>query len=593
MPLKLEALYRDHLELSYTCIDRIYLRGYVSLLQTCGGFRCWAEKLCPNEPVTQSWIHALVRRFHVNVKRFADEHGIPVLQAEHGMRKHLVADEHRARFKGEGVYLIIRGPEKAKVVMSQDPKEPTSSNHRNLDQRLGFVTHYTFFIVDRLWGPISVVLCSHPPFNVKVFLNAHHWVERQAAARKLMMTTETNAFLGTTSPELLQQIVDRLGECDIRRVADRWVYRVLPILSYKERNQTRFQYDWCIAQIEYSHNLVFHASFPLGQLFQRHIDLNRRMITPHSIATVFGKRKNTRGTEKTSLAIYQQLRTRTVMKVRHFSSVIKQYNKHERILRTECVCNDPYRFGVGKRLSNFSQLRWQLAATLVRFQELQEAVVDTTLDRGELAALAQTSELGKGRVPGIRLDNERMMNVIRLLGRLATDPRGFTTAQLRDDFVATFGKPYSAAQAAYDLRKLRAKSLLCHADTTRRYVFTARGARIAALLFKLRDLIVGPTLAIAASVVNAPQKVRPGPKPQEIPRERVRTLLAKHAGNLAAVARDLDLPRITFLRHLKREHIDVEDFRRPVPSTPFEEAYDQVHRALDRLTETVDLRFAA
>src|ERR1051325_9851640 len=256
MPLKLEALYRDHLELSYTCIDRIYLRGYVSLLQTCGGFRCWAEKLCPNEPVTQSWIHALVRRFHVNVKRFADEHGIPVLQAEHGMRKHLVPDEHRARFKGEGVYLIIRGPEKAKVVMSQDPKEPTSSNHRNLDQRLGFVTHYTFFIVDRLWGPISVVLCSHPPFNVKVFLNAHHWVERQAAARKLMMTTETNAFLGTTSPELLQQIVDRLGECDIRRVADRWVYRVLPILSYKERNQTRFQYDWCIAQIEYSHNLV-------------------------------------------------------------------------------------------------------------------------------------------------------------------------------------------------------------------------------------------------------------------------------------------------------------------------------------------------
>jgi len=593
MPLKLEALYRDHLELSYTCIDRIYLRGYVSLLQTCGGFRCWAQQLRPNEPVSQSWINSLVRRFHTNVKRFADEHMIPVLQAKLGMRKHLVADEHRAKFKGEGVYLIIRGPEKAKVIMSHDPKKPTISNHRNLDQRLGFVTHYTFFIVDRLWGPISVVLCSHPPFNVKVFLNAHHWVERQAVAKKLATTTQTNAFLATTSREQLQQIVDRLSERDIRRVADRWVYRILPILTYKERHATRFQYDWCIAQIEYSHNLVFRESFPLGQLFQRHIDLNRRMITPHSIATVFGKRKNTRGTEKTSLAVYQQLRTRTVMKVRHFSSVIKQYDKHERILRTECVCNDPYRFGVGKRLCNFAQLRSQLAATLARFQELQEAVVETTLDRGELAALAQTSELGKGRVPGIRLDNQRLMNVLRLLGRIATDPRGFTTAQLRDDFAATFAQPYSSAQASYDLRKLRAKGILRRADTTRRYVFSPRGARLAALLFKLRDVIVGPTLAIATSIATAPQSVRRGPKPQQLPRERVRELLGQHAGNLTAVARELNVPRISLLRWLKREAIDVEEFRKPVPSTTLEEAYEEVHRAFDHLTKVVDLRLAA
>lgn len=595
MTLKLEALYRDHLELSYNSIDRIYLRGYVSLLQTCGGFRCWAEQLRPNEPVSQSWINSLVRRFHVNVKRFAEEHAIPMVQAQHGMRKHLIADEHRAKFtKGEGVYLIIRGSEKAKVFISQEPKCSTTSNHRNLEQRLGFVTHYTFFIVDAQWGPISVVISSHPPFNVKIFLNAHHWVEKQAAAKKLITAMQTNAFLGTSSPERLQQIIDRLSERDIRRVVDRWVYRVLPILTKKERYQTGFRYDWCVAQIEYSHNLVFRPAFPLGQLFQRHIDLNRRMLSPQSIATVFGKRKNARGTEKTSLAVYQQYQTRTVLKVRHFSSVIKQYNKHERILRTECVCNDPYRFGVGKRLSNFAQLRLQLAATLARFQELEEAVVDTTLDRGELAALAQTSELGKARVPGIRLDNERMMNVLRLLGRIATDPRGFTTAQLREDFAATFAQSYSSAQASYDLRKLRAKGILQRAGTARRYVFTAAGARIAAVLFKLRDLIIGPTLAAAASPTNElPRHRWRGPKPKRLPHERFRDLLAEHAGNLAAVARALDLPRCTVFRWLKRENIDPEDFRRPVKDTAFEQAYAEIDLAFDRLTEVVDLRLAA
>jgi hypothetical protein len=58
MALKLESLYRDHLELSYRSIDRIYLKGYVSMLQTCGGFRSWADALLPNEPVTQSWINS-------------------------------------------------------------------------------------------------------------------------------------------------------------------------------------------------------------------------------------------------------------------------------------------------------------------------------------------------------------------------------------------------------------------------------------------------------------------------------------------------------------------------------------------------------
>ena len=54
------------------------------------------------------------------------------------------------------------------------------------------------------------------------------------------------------------------------------------------------------------------------------------------------------------------------------------------MLRTECVCNDPRRFGTKKSLSNFDTLRAQMTATLERFQQLQHAVVDSTLDRGQL-----------------------------------------------------------------------------------------------------------------------------------------------------------------------------------------------------------------
>ncbi len=54
MEFELERFYRDQLALSYTSIDRIYIRGYVPILQSCGGFRTWAERIRPDEPVSES-----------------------------------------------------------------------------------------------------------------------------------------------------------------------------------------------------------------------------------------------------------------------------------------------------------------------------------------------------------------------------------------------------------------------------------------------------------------------------------------------------------------------------------------------------------
>ncbi len=41
----------------------------------------------------------------------------------------------------------------------------------------------------------------------------------------------------------------------------------------------------------------------------------------------------------------------TIFRVKHLKTVIKPYDKHQRILRTEIVANEPGRFGIRKRLS--------------------------------------------------------------------------------------------------------------------------------------------------------------------------------------------------------------------------------------------------
>lgn len=597
MSFQLEALYRDHLELAYTSIDRIYIKGFVPIIQSCGGFRTWAERLRPDKPVTQKWIRSWASKFHNNVRKFASQSSVPIVQADKGQRKHELAEQYREKFnQQQGVYLILISREHARVFVSAEPKQSTQSNHRNLRRKTAFVTYYYFYILDPHWGPLCVTICSHPPFNVRVILNAHHWMESEARSHKLSFHKRENAFHTVDLPEKLQQIANNLSQRHIRQVADRWTYRVLPILTYKERHDTCFHYQWSVAQMEVCHNLVFYASYPLAELFQRHIDLNRRFLSPHAIATVFGN-KRAHGRQNSNLSIYQTYATQTIVRIKHHNSIIKQYDKHDRILRTECVCNDPRRFGIGRLLTNFGSLRAVMTETLSRFQQLLHGVLDSTLNRGELAALAQTSELGLSRVPGIRLDNERLMTVLQLLGRIATDPRGFSSAHLRQLYSARTGNPYSSSQASYDLRKLRAKHIITQVPKTRRYVLTPQGAQLAALLSKLYFMLLTPTVAAVntPSSAQAPstttRRIPMGrPPTNKIPPDTLRTLLAKHAGNVAAVARDTNTDNQRIYRQARQAGIDIDYYRNPVVRPAVEEVYEQINEIIDTLMKTLAIR---
>ena len=408
--------------------------------------------------------------------------------------------------------------------------------------------------------------------------------------RQVQLEKQGNAFLATEVPAKLQHLADSLTERDIQRVADRWTYRVLPVLSYKERLDSRFQYRWSIGQIELCHNLVFRSGYPLAELLQRHIDLNRRLLCPNSIATVFGKQK-TSGRQDISVSVYQSHDSRTVLHVKHLRDTLKIYDKYDRILRNECVCNDPKRFGVGRLLTNFSLLKDQMTATLQRFLQLQHAVLDNTLDRGQLAALAQTSELGRSRVPGIKLENERILTALHIAAHLGTDPRGFTAAQLRERICSRTAQPYSASQASYDLRKLRAKAILEPLPHTHRYVLSQLGARLTPVLYKFHTLFLTPSLALAttpsAPPAALPSKSR-GPHSSRPPAD-LRSLLAHHAGNVSAVARDLGRQACVVRRWIAREHLELQSFRTPVVRPDIEAAYTSVLAALLDLAQAVAL----
>ncbi|MGH9225112.1 MAG: hypothetical protein ACRD2W_15335 [Acidimicrobiales bacterium] len=81
---------------------------------------------------------------------------------------------------------------------------------------------------------------------------------------------------------------------------------------------------------------------------------------------------------------------------------------------------------------------------------------------------------------------------------LSAAPDGFTVGDLAVRARAMAGLAegdYTVRQAAYDLRKLRAKNLVTKAGNSRRYLVPPDAARTMTALLVLREHVLGPILA--------------------------------------------------------------------------------------------------
>ena len=109
---------------------------------------------------------------------------------------------------------------------------------------------------------------------------------------------------------------------------------------------------------------------------------------------------------------------------------------------------------------------------------------------------------------GVDLQKPRMRAVVETVVALAAQPEGFTSEQLAARVRQGQGRAlagYRKRQAAYDLRKLRGKSLVERLPKSRRYRVRRPGIRTLAALLLLREKVLKPVLA----GVYRPKRGRP------------------------------------------------------------------------------------
>jgi hypothetical protein len=513
---RLLDLLGNAVQFAYTCWDRIVVTGYIDRLQRPENLVYFFHDIVGVACIEPAVLEQRTAAYRAWVRRVTDEHAIPVLAAPSGARKEQLVEPYYRRLKGgQGVACVLTSMEQSRTFVSYTPRrKPPSgdSNYRLIKACRKRFLHYYWYVLDPVMGPMSVRVASYFPFNVTCYLNGHSFVAQELTRAGVRFRKDDNAFLGVADVDALQAAADRLSAAVVQRRCAYWVRRLVPVFSPAERAALQPGHRYSMAQMELATDIVFRRSAPLKALFQRACELGVLVGGAERTTHLFGRRINRRYQGKLQTVLDQREAGHPVLRWYYETSFAKQYTRGDRrgdrILRNETCSNDTRHFGVGRRLENLPLLREKLAATNERCLALQAELLASTVDSGQLAALARPSVVGQRRIPGLKLHDDRLIRVLDTLLHPAAFAPDWTTRQLHTRILAHHQLAevdYRLSQLRYDLAKLRAKGLVERIGASRRYRLTPLGLKLGVLLVKLRLRLLGPLATLVSNTSRRPR----------------------------------------------------------------------------------------
>jgi hypothetical protein len=494
--------HNNSIQFGYRCFDRLLLNGLIQPFQqperVLGFFNTYRE----GKRVTRNTLTQIADQFQYWLKNRSEKWGAPILEPRQGdgdeSRRDRFLDAYFRNAKPNQVVAILKAREPARILVAIGEKG-NDSPHLEYKQR--WVNQFNFYLNDARWGRMFVRMCPYFPFSARVCLNQHHWLAIRMTEEGIDFQQSTNAFLRCGNPARLQELADSLTARDLLQCGQKWLAAFTPFITDKERRQAGCQHRLFFAQVEYCDNLIFHRRAAVEELTQRLLDLNRNIGQPKKITTIFGRKVTQAYKGKLQSVIEDLDMPNPVIRSHYGHGFAKQYVRDDRLLRTEPATNNVYDYSVKKDVKNLPQLRDRMSEIIDNYHNVQQDVMETFIDRGQLRKLAAPTILSNSRrIPGLKLDNPRQLAVMHSLVRFANIAAGgrFTTADLYAPALDALGRTpgeYSLASFRYDLSKLRAKGLVERIPHSRRYRLAGKGYSICVAFLKLFEKIYAPLTA--------------------------------------------------------------------------------------------------
>jgi hypothetical protein len=502
---RLSELLGHHVQFSYTAWDRIVLNGYLDRLQRPENISYFFREIVGVPAVTPEVLMSRTAPYRAWVTRYAAEHAIPLVAASKGQRKEDVVAPYYRRFQAtEGVVAILSSTESGRTVVSYTPRYPPSGGdpgYRLLHPARKRFLHYYCYLLDPILGPMSLRVGTFLPFTLAVFLNGHSFLAQELTRLGVGFRKDDNAFLAVDDLAALEAAAERLTPRLIERRCDHWARRLAPAFGAAEQAVLPRGYRYSVAQIELATDVIFRRSAPLKALFRRATELGILLGGADRTTHLFGRRITARYGGKLQTVLDRRTAGQPILRSYYGSSFVKQYEQGDRLLRTETCINTTYDLGIGRRLENLPALHERMRTTNTRYLEAQADLLASTVDCGALASLARPVVVGTRRVPGLKLEDDRVIRLLEVLLHPGSFVADWTSREVHARRLARHRLTESDSrltQLRYDLGKLRAHHLVERLGTSRRYHLTARGLKLGVLLVKLRTRRLGPLASLAS-----------------------------------------------------------------------------------------------
>ncbi len=442
-PVTLTDILDRHAVLDVSCLDRIYLNGYVPGLMTSGqlvGFLSHRGFPIPSPAALGRNGNA----FRKAIEGYALASGIPLIRFGKGDRKIdvvrplLAAAERAGRSKVVAIGVAQEFQWAWDAVQKDMPGGAPWFSWYRADKR---VTCYYFYIWDEKTGPGFIKVCAYAPYPVKVWVNGHEAVRRMAAAEGLAVAPLANGFAACADPDRLQEICDQLGPAHLRMFFERWM-SALPVPLSDSDRAAGYWWQLSVRQLETSRTIVLDDPRRARACFEQLLAGNIHLGRPEHLEVIFARRSPaTRSAATWMLSRADQVTVNFGFR----RSRVKIYLKEDRALRVETVCNDPADLGCKRGLDNLPGLQARSRDCNARLmQAIRVGQGAGVLASPAFERIAQPTLTQDGRrAPALRFGDPRVQALAGSLAVLGLAVTGITNKSLRAWMSGLLGQPYT------------------------------------------------------------------------------------------------------------------------------------------------------
>ena len=493
-----------HVRLDISCLDRLYLNGYVAKLQTPGGVIWFFHEHRGKPIVSPALFEPMGEKFRRDMKAWAHASGIPVISFKSGDRKAEVMAPllQAAAEAGRSQVVAVGCAQEFQLVWTARRRDtdPAGYPQFSFTREQRRVSVFYVYIFDQQMGPGFIKICTYFPYPVKVWVNGHEWAKQQARKIGLGFAELSNGFASCDDPALLQRICDRFGPGHVQAWFGRWM-AVIPLPLNAADRDAGFWWELSMRQVETSRTLVFDSDVHARAFFEALLCDNMDLGRPENVELLFrrGQRLGRPsapppgGGFKTKIDRYCDLVTLNVF---YKNSRLKQYLKDGIAMRVETVVNSPKDLLCNRRLANLPELQAKARAINGRLLETETTGQGTVLVSPVIERITRPTLTGDGRkAPALRFGDLRVQALAGALAAMLFTVTGITNRSLRALMTGLLHRPYSMNQASYDLTRLARNGLIARVPGTNRYTLTRDGLLFAHFYTKVYDHILRPLMA--------------------------------------------------------------------------------------------------